>query len=282
MRFYMEVISNEFLRVEINLHGGSLHSIKFKEKELEYQIEKDSWPFQDVVIFPLPGKNIFKYKNTIYENDVRHGIARNSEFEVHEKKNNEITILTHSSKDSLKLYPFNFDLFLTYSLEKNKLSVKAKIINKNEGKMYASFGNHLGYIIDPSKAYISFKNENLKFLPLNEKGLISLKDERIFSLSERKLFLDKVLFKKYDTLVFKNNQKEFVLNSKNNNVQIKYSFDAPLFAVWSNSNTGNYVCIEPWWGISNYTDEIVDIENYEYINEIEKEKEFSYSYEFID
>ena len=46
-------------------------------------------------------------------------------------------------------------------------------------------------------------------------------------------------------------------------------------------NKGDFVCVEPWWGISNYTNELLNIKDINEINVIKNEKEFSYSFSFI-
>lgn len=83
----MEIIENKFIKATINLYGGTLTSIILKSKNAEtvYQIEDGSWPFQDVQIFPLIGKNNFKYNDEIYSNKTRHGFIRESNFEVETK-----------------------------------------------------------------------------------------------------------------------------------------------------------------------------------------------------
>lgn len=278
----MEQIKNEFFQVEVNLDGGTLHSILFKGKEAQYQVEPESWPCQDVIIFPLPGKNIFNYEGKTYENSVRHGLLREGKVEVFNKKEDEITLIFKSSEETLKVYPFNFEFYLTYKLHKNHIKVKSRVVNKGEKPMYCSFGSHLAYRVDPKKAFIEFKNDSLRFLPLDKEGIIQIDEEHGFKLIDKKLYVEKPLFAKYDTLVFKNTEGGLTLHTENEKIKVKYNFDAPIFAVWSKPNNGNFVCIEPWWGISNYSSSIQELTTYKFINKVEKEIEFNYSYEFED
>ena len=67
-----------------------------------------------------------------------------------------------------------------------------------------------------------------------------------------------------------------------NDIKVIYNFNTPYFAIWSNAKTGDFICVEPWWGISNYINESKDLSSRIAINKL-KENEvasFSYSYTF--
>lgn len=278
-----EIRSNELCVKVLPEKGGKLTSIIFKGKECQYQADDGVWPQQDVVIFPLAGKNIFVYKGKTYEIPARHGLLREGEMDVYSKKNDEVTLIFKSNEESKKVYPFDFELFITYKVEGNKLSEVAEIKNLGNENMYFSFGSHLAFLVDPKTSYLNFNEDKLTLFPL-ENGLIKVEDPIDIKLNDNKLELNKEFFKKYDTAVFVNEDNGYELVTGNNNIKIKYVHDAPLFASWSNANSGNFVCNEPWWAISNYTNEVLDISKIKYINELEpnKTKKFVISYEFND
>ena len=60
----VQYIENQYLKVGVHLHGGSLASIYDKEKceELLYQPKPDSWQGQDIAIFPF----IARLKDKVY------------------------------------------------------------------------------------------------------------------------------------------------------------------------------------------------------------------------
>lgn len=105
----MEIIENKFLKVSINPHGALLTSVIFKEtnSELLYQVEKDSWPFQDVVIFPLIGAGKFLYEDQNYILKTRHGFLRNNDLKVFGKEKSKITFSFSSNEETLLEYPLN-------------------------------------------------------------------------------------------------------------------------------------------------------------------------------
>ncbi len=276
-----EIIKNECLEVKISLKGALLTSIKDLKNnnfELLYQIEKDSWPFQDVQIFPLIGKGEYIYNNKKYEFETRHGFIRNSLFKIKERKNDSLTLIFSSNEETYKVYPFNFTFLITFSLNEYTLNVKTKIINNaKDNYLYCAYGSHTGLKASSLNGKILFDKEIL-INPLFKDGLINFSKEENLKTNEISLFKD--TFKKFDTLVLKNKYSSIILDNGFNYL-ITYNFnDAPYLAIWSNMNKGEFVCVEPWWGISNYTNELNNIKDIKEINIIKNEKEFSYSFSF--
>lgn len=272
----MEIIENNLLKVSINLKGGNLTSIFFKKEneELLYQIEENSRPFQDVVIFPLIGAGEFKYQEKDYKLEMRHGFLRNTDLDILEKKENKIVLNLKANEHTLTQYPFHFDFTLTYELIDNVLKVETKIKNEGQNDLYFSYGSHTGLRAYSENGLINF-DKDYKLLPLIC-GLIDQnnQDNMLFNCVN----LKKESFKKLDTLVFEGKNEELELYTGVKNICVTYKFDAPYFAIWSNPNKGNFVCIEPWWGISNYKDESNDLSKRIAINALKKNEEVSFSY----
>ncbi len=271
----MVIIENEILKVSINTKGALLTSINDKrnDEELLYQIEKDSWPFQDVQIFPIIGATNYRVKDFKLSSPTRHGFIRNMEFKVINKTNETATLRITSNEETKKLYPYDFDFFITYSLKFDKLTITTKILNLSNETLLCMYGAHTAIkanenaILNLGKGYTQYKLID---------GLISEKGTLI---DDNKIQLTKDYFKKEDTVVIDNTfDKLIIKNGFNHNVI--YTFDAPLFALWSRNDTGNFVCLEPWWGISNVTNEEIKLKDTKFINEIKKEKEFTYSLTF--
>jgi galactose mutarotase-like enzyme len=73
------------------------------------------------------------YEGNVYKLS-RHGFARDFEFEVIENSENTVVFSLKSNEETLKVYPFYFELQLSYILEGNKLVVKYEIINRSSEK----------------------------------------------------------------------------------------------------------------------------------------------------
>ena len=271
----MVIIENEILKVSINTKGALLTSINDKrnDEELLYQIEKDSWPFQDVQIFPIIGATNYRVKDFKLSSPTRHGFIRNMEFKVINKTNETATLRITSNEETKKLYPYDFEFFITYSLKFDKLTITTKVLNLSNETLLCMYGAHTAIkanenaILNLGKGYTQYKLID---------GLISEKGTLI---DDNKIQLNKDYFKKEDTVVIDNTFDKLIIKNGFNH-DVIYTFDAPLFALWSRNDTGNFVCLEPWWGISNVTNEEIELKDTKFINEIKKEKEFTYSLTF--
>lgn len=274
----MEIIENNYLKVSINPHGALLTSVLYKEtnSELLYQVEEGSWPFQDVVIFPLIGAGKFYYEGKEYTLSTRHGFIRNSDLKILHQEENKITFSFSSNENTLKEYPFVFTFLITYELIDNKIKVQTTVKNSDNKTMYFSYGSHTGFKANSQIGNIVF-DKDYQFLPLIS-GLIDENNrDNIFMNCTN---LKKDSFKKRDTFVFKGQNEKLDLFTGFDSIKITYEFDSPYFAIWSNANKGEYVCIEPWWGISNYIDESSNLENRKSINKLKENEETSFSYTY--
>ncbi len=276
----MQIIENKYLKAAINEKGAILNSIIYKplNKEVQYQIQKDSWAFQDVVIFPLVGAGNYEYKNQNYTFSTRHGFLRTCTLDILNSTKDSITLGLKANEETLKVYPFNFAFTITYALNENKLVVSTSVKNLGKEELCFSYGSHTALKASSESGYIKF-NKDFKFLPLNC-GLIDVENKE--NLSMNSVDLKKSTFQKLDTLVYKGENEELTLFTGFDDIKAIYNFNAPYFAIWSNAKTGDFVCVEPWWGISNYINESKDLPSRVAINKL-KENEvasFSYSYTF--
>ena len=271
----MIYIENEILKVSINIKGALLTSIidKRNNEELLYQVEKDSWPFQDVQIFPVIGATNYKVNNFKLSSPTRHGFIRNMDFKISSLKDDFVELKIKSNEETKKLYPYDFEFIISYKLDFDKLIVSTKIINLSSEELLCMYGSHTAIkaneeaTLELGKGFTQYKLVD---------GLISLNETNIL---DSKIKLTKDYFKKEDTVVIKNIFNDLKLKNGFNH-EIIYSFDAPLFALWSRNDNANFVCLEPWWGISNISNEEIKLSDTKYINKVKKEKEFTYSLTF--
>ncbi len=268
----MEFIRNQKYKISINEIGGGLNSIIDLEskKELIHEVNDGGWIYQDIMIFPFIGKYDYFYKNINYKTSSRHGFLRNKKLSFAKINENSILGTYESNNLDLLEYPFKFKILIKYELIDDKYNVNIEVFNLDNKTMPYSLGNHLG-IKTNENSYIDLKNNN-KLLPLKD-GLIDLKPET-FPYNE--FCLKKEIFQKYDTIVLINKTHELKLVTLTH--KFIYNFDSPLFAIWQNPSTNNFICIEPWWGIASYINEDNNIEKRYLINKLEPGQSKSYSF----
>jgi galactose mutarotase-like enzyme len=157
----------------------------------------------------------------------------------------------------MKVYPFNFELRILYSLNHNKLKVAYSVTNKGDSKMFFSLGAHPAFKVPISdncnyEDYtLSFsENENASVWPIGEGGLI-LDTPQQFLKQSHQLKLAKSLFYK-DALVFKDLKSNHItISSDTDDRKLEFSFENfPFFGIWA-AKDANFVCLEPWCGIAD-------------------------------
>ncbi len=260
----MVEIKNDYYCVKINIHGGALDSIidLNNNKNLMYGKDERSWNGTDVVIFPF----IARLKDSMYMVDNKeyyfknHGLLRYTDLFIKEKKDDEVTLGFDSNSYSLELYPYLFSFEINYKLTKNKLNITYKITNKDNKKIYYEFGGHPAlkvsghdndkeFVIEDTKLLFD-KDINTTRYNLNDDGSLITNTESYFIPKE--LNISKDLITKYKTIIVDAKDINNVTLVTNNH---KYIFDikeANVLALWTMEGYGDYLCVEPWWGIPDY------------------------------
>jgi galactose mutarotase-like enzyme len=247
-------ISNSNLTAQINHFGAELFSFKNSEnKEYIWEGNPAFWGKHSPILFPIVGtlkNNSFHYKESEYHLS-RHGFARDMEFELIEKLENSATFSLTSSEESLKVYPFNFELQICYSLEENKLNIDYKVINKNDAIMPFSIGAHPAFALPkPFEDYaLEFENAEILTSYTLENDLLSDHFSTI-EMIDKQVPLNYSLFEK-DALIFKKLQSKSITILENQNPLLRVRFDNfPNLGIWTKNNAP-FLCIEPWLGYSD-------------------------------
>ena len=246
-------IKNEYIKAKIKSFGAELNSLQKIDDSLEYiwQGDKEFWARHSPILFPIDGRlknDSYFYKNQKY-NMSQHGFARDKEFEIVEKKDDFIEFKLSSDEKTLKIYPFSFELYLSYKLERNSLIVSYKVINKSDEKMLFSIGAHPAFNWSLEKDlkkedyFLEFEINNSKRYFLNELGLVF--DSIDLKFEDKKLFLNEELFKN-DALVFNDlNIKNLTFKNIRNENFIKLNFENFAYlGIWSKPSGSPFLCIK--------------------------------------
>ena len=280
-------IKNEYIKAKIKSFGAELNSLQKIDDSLEYiwQGDKEFWSRHSPILFPIVGRlknDSYFYKNQKY-NMSQHGFARDKEFEIVEKKDDFIEFKLSSDEKTLKIYPFSFELYLSYKLERNSLIVSYKVINKSDEKMLFSIGAHPAFNWSLEKDlkkedyFLEFEINNSKRYFLNELGLVF--DSIDLKFEDKKLFLNEELFKN-DALVFNDlNIKNLIFKNIKNENFIKLNFENfPYLGIWSKPSGAPFLCIEPWFGVADENSSNQNLEEKKGMITLQKDEIFSCFY----
>ena len=280
------ILENSNLKITTRSYGGEITAIESKTDGTQYLWDgnPEYWKYHAPILFPIVGKvNNSKYRveGKVYELP-QHGLARTSEFNMIDKKDNEVTFELKSSEETLKVYPYKFSLKSNYSLENNTVKVTYTVENIDDKTIYFSIGSHPAFMcpIDNNDklndCYIEFENqENSKRAALNEQGYLThIKEECLENTNS--LGLSKELFND-DALIFNDlKSNSMAIKSKNNNKSLKVDFsEFPWMGIWSPKDGAPFVCIEPWYGHADYEDFDGEFKEKEGIISLEEGKKFS-------
>ncbi len=247
-------IKNSILTAEIKHFGAELISLKTNQnKEYIWEGNSEFWGKHSPILFPIVGTlkdNSFQYNGMKYHLS-RHGFARDMEFELIEITDNSATFSIQSSEETLKVYPFEFELQLIYTLEENNLSIVYKVVNKGKNTMPFSIGAHPAFALpNQFENYtIAFEKEEPLEYYLLEDDLISNKTKKL-DVTNKKIPLTYELFEN-DALIFKTLQSNSLTILENENPILRVHFeDFPSLGIWTKMNAP-FLCIEPWFGYSD-------------------------------
>ncbi|WP_317312087.1 aldose 1-epimerase family protein [Clostridium thermobutyricum] len=282
-------LENSNIKITASPFGGELHNLtsKIDGTEFLWNGNEEFWKYHAPILFPIVGK-VKDNKYIVEENTYslpQHGLARISEFNMIKKTDTSIIFSLPYSSKTLEVYPYKFELQIRYDLIENGVKVSYKVINKDSKEIFFSIGAHPAFMcpIMPEETmndyYFEFnKKETSSLLTLNAEGYFS--HERLPYLNNKNIInLSKEVFKN-DALVFDNlNSNKISLKSKNHNKSLTMDFTGfPYMGLWSKPTGSPFVCIEPWFGHSDYEDFTGEFKEKEGIQSLNIDEEFNCSY----
>ncbi|WP_445738595.1 aldose 1-epimerase family protein [Mariniflexile sp.] len=259
----MFTLENNKLKIAVKKTGAELCQITSVKNGTEFMWDANPnvWGSFAPNLFPIIGA--LKNDTYVFEKQEyklpKHGIVRNNEDVVlHEQTPKSLTFKLLYCEASLKLYPFKFEFYITYTLTNNIIEVLYTVKNVDTKTMYFSVGGHPAFkcpVFENEQYedyFLEFEySETSKTHLINmENGLISSLAIPLFNKSNN-IPLTHDLFND-DALIFKDlKSKKVTLKSTlyGNILSVSYN-DFPYLGIWAKP-TGDYVCIEPWLGIAD-------------------------------
>lgn len=275
-------IENEHLKVGVKEFGCELTSIKSKATDFEYLWQGDEkiWAGQSPILFPIVGRLIedkYTLDGTQYEMP-KHGFARKLSWEFLSSDGTSMKFILSDSEDTFRIYPYHFDLVVTYTLEGKVLKVSHDIINKNNGVLLFSLGAHPAFNCAIGDKLVFEKKETLETVKIDLVNSLRLPDTFPVLEDETDIVITEDIFNE-DALIFSGVKSDYVtLKSDSHNRTVKFTLGgAPWLGIWSKPGAP-YVCIEPWCGVNDSQIKKDDFSEKDGINAVEKGEKWNFTW----
>lgn len=253
------ILKNEFLQVKLNYKGAEMTSVLSLEDQVEYLWQGDdiTWADHAIIQFPIIGN----LKDGRYQVDgqdyemMSHGFARISDFEVIEQTDTKAIFLLRVNDFSRSVYPFDFSLQVQYELDGKSVKVTFTVSNEGNRQMPFTLGYHPGFNC-PLMGDEEMEDYVLRFEKKESADRLLMKDNLIAGTSadylakDRELRLSKSLFQE-DAIILQGFKSSSVtLQQATGDRSVKVDFGhVPYLGIWSPKKLGDFVCIEPWFGL---------------------------------
>ena len=289
----MHTVSGNILKISVQDKGAELCNIISQKTGTEFMWDAnpDVWGSFAPVLFPIIGAlkdGEFLYEGKSYSVP-KHGFIRNNEnLKFNQVSDNCLEYSLKFDEESLLNYPFEYEFIVRYILEDNSITVEHKVVNHSKDKpLFFSVGGHPAFKCPLYEGetyedyFLEFEEvENEPTWEVLANGLINSTTRPLIENSNR-ITLNLTLFDN-DALIFKGlKSKKVCLKSKKSttSITVEYS-DFNYLGIWAKPG-GQFVCIEPWLGISDSHTTDKDFMKKEGIIRLEANSEFKAFYTII-
>jgi galactose mutarotase-like enzyme len=286
------LIENQYLTVESKPTGAELTSIKLKADGTEYlwQADPKFWNRHAPLLFPIVGSvanNQYTYDGKQYTLK-NHGFARDAEFEIAHESEASVVYRLKDNAATQAAFPFRFKLEIGYTLKDNAVAVSYRVVNEDEKVMYFSIGAHPAFNCPIAAGdsftdyYLEFSdNETLDRGYVNGPNLLIAGKTEPFFKNEKVKPVTEGMFSDGAYIFDHLKSTSVALKGRKTAKSVTVSFPGfPQLGIWSMPDAP-YVCIEPWYGISESTDFTGDLTQKKGVLQLQPGKEFKSEYKII-
>jgi galactose mutarotase-like enzyme len=281
----LHTIDTGSLRISIDEAGAELSSVcDVTGRELLWQ-GKSVWKRRAPILFPIIGQmpgGVLRYRGVSYPIG-QHGFARDQRFEASASSSQSVLFTLIDSLQTREQFPFRFRLEVLYSVTDATLSVTTTVTNTDSVPFAASLGEHPAFAwpLVPGIARDAHTIEFPEDEPVPIRRIVdglALVEPQPTPVVGRTLPLTDSLFAA-DAVIFDRLASRSVRYSAPGAPSITVSFpDFPILGVWSKA-PGEFVCIEPWFGMTaaqDFSGEYLE-KPHQFVLEPNESREFNYS-----
>ncbi len=292
----MYILKNALLEIAINAVGAELKSVKHQQYDIEYmwQANPQFWGRTSPVLFPIVGKlsnNMTQINGQEYQLS-QHGFARDCTFECVAQTDDKISFRLMANQQTKSKYPFDFELFISYILDHDRLTVNWQVINPNTEILPFSIGAHPAFSTqlqhgDVFEDYdiIFDQRKNYYTWPFNAAMQLVNQGKSFKQTPVQKFPLDYDDFFD-DALVFPEQQlQQITLKNRQHGHGVSVEFVSfPEVALWTadaKNKRSPFVCIEPWFGHADLANGSPEFINKRGVIQLASQERFEAEYQIL-
>ena len=284
-------LKNHRLEIAVEHTGAELSSLIDLASGTEYMWQADPkvWGSHAPVLFPIIGT--LKGGETEIDGQMyaipKHGIIRRNEaMETFSKSEDRVTLRLCPDNGQLDVYPYRADFRVTYRLRNEHVIVYHEVINDDDKPIHFCLGGHPAFRI-PTRAGERYEDYFLRFENAEDSWSYTVGPEGTLTREKRPvpweagnvLPLTHELFAN-DALVFDDlKSASVVLESRLSGPVLKVDYAGwTHLGIWAKPD-GDFVCIEPWMGLSDFHDSDQQFTSKEGIIELAPGETYEMSYD---
>ena len=264
-------ISSNSLTASIDTMGAQLMSLRKGESEYLWQGDSNWWPRRAPILFPIVGVlkdgEAESAEGTI--SLARHGLARLNQFEVVEQSPSSVTLQLKSTEETLKAYPYDFELKLIFSVAGDTLTQTYEVTNPANVVLPFTLGAHPAFNIpipgvkaaSLDQYHLSFTRSWTSYGPsITDEGLCDYTTPQRLIVNSDTLPLSWELIDREKTITLEDVPDRRITlaasteaPSEVHGIQMDFEgFD--YLGIWSAAPGCPFVALEPWCGIADTVD----------------------------
>lgn len=252
---------------EVATAGAELRGWRAGGDDLLWPGDPAIWDGVSPVLFPVVGwtrNGEVRVDGRVYPLAL-HGFARHRRFEVRERRSDSVTLVLGESAETLQLYPYAFQLAVTYAVSDASLAATIEVTNTGDRPMPYAAGLHPGFRCPlPGSGreahHVAFDAAERPAVPVIAPGGLFSPAERPSGIAGRILSLEAGTFAQEALCFIGARSRGLELATRpvgGRRLRVEFE-ELPNIVLWSRPSAP-FLCIEGWSGFGDpegYTGEL--------------------------
>ncbi len=256
-------IENDYLKLTVTTYGAQVKSVVRKCDGVEHiwQADPAVWGYHAPILFPHAGKvagGVIEAKGGVYPSG-QHGFARLMEHELVALTEDTIVLELRSNEKTLKIFPYEFGLVSTFTLENDTLHHTLTVENEDDELLPFGIGYHPAFTVPFDDAHAATDYE-IRFSEMESPICLNclptgLVQGNCYQLGSniRSIPIDEKLFANDSHCMVNLQSTQIGIYEQGTGRAVVCDISGfPYTLLWSKPGMPKFVCIEPWHSLPSH------------------------------